>query len=122
DWVSFFERTSLVEQVLRRDPAGVYSRMDLAGRDRYRHVVEAIAKGSRVAEINVAEINVTEIDVAEMAVRLASEAQTEPMRKRHVGYWLIDAGLSRLESAFPFHPSLGYRAKRWVLQWPNLIY
>src|SRR5205085_11612086 len=81
DWVSFSERTSLVEQVLRRDPAGVYSRMDFAGRDRYRHVVETIAKGSRVAEI----------DVAEMVVRLASDAQQASSRRRHVGYWLVDA-------------------------------
>ena len=37
DWSEFFESVSLVEQVLQRDPAGVYGRMDFRSRDRYRH-------------------------------------------------------------------------------------
>ena len=43
DWSEFFESVSLVEQVLQRDPAGVYSRMDFRSRDRYRHAVEELA-------------------------------------------------------------------------------
>ena len=43
DWSEFFESISLVEQVLQRDPAGVYSRMDFRSRDRYRHAVEELA-------------------------------------------------------------------------------
>jgi cyclic beta-1,2-glucan synthetase len=39
DWSEFFESVSLVEQVLQRDPAGVYSRMDFRSRDRYRHAI-----------------------------------------------------------------------------------
>ena len=35
---------SVVEQTLREDPGGAYSDMDFATRDRYRHVVEKIAK------------------------------------------------------------------------------
>ena len=47
DWSEFFESVSLVEQVLRRDPAGVYGRMDFRSRDRYRHAVEELADGDR---------------------------------------------------------------------------
>ena len=43
DWSEFFESVSLVEQVLQRDPAGVYGRMDFRSRDRYRHAVEELA-------------------------------------------------------------------------------
>ena len=43
DWSEFFESVSLVEQVLQRDPVGVYSRMDFRSRDRYRHAVEELA-------------------------------------------------------------------------------
>jgi len=43
DWSEFFESVSLVEQVLQRDPAGVYSQMDFRSRDRYRHAVEELA-------------------------------------------------------------------------------
>ena len=44
DWALFFERVSLVEQILRQDPAGVYPQMDFATRDRYRHKIERMAK------------------------------------------------------------------------------
>ncbi|HSD33669.1 MAG TPA: hypothetical protein VLB49_17265, partial [Gemmatimonadales bacterium] len=36
DWTQYFESVSLIEQVLQRDPAGVYGRMDFQSRDRYR--------------------------------------------------------------------------------------
>ena len=39
-------RMSVVERTLREDPAGVYAAMDFATRDRYRHVVEPIARRS----------------------------------------------------------------------------
>src|SRR5882672_8002953 len=56
DWRNFVETMSVVEQKLREDPGGVYARMDFATRDRYRHVVEKMAKASRVPESEVARI------------------------------------------------------------------
>ena len=47
DWSEFFESVSLVEQVLQRDPAAVYARMDFVSRDRYRHAVEEMAEPTR---------------------------------------------------------------------------
>src|SRR5437016_8235025 len=38
DWKDFFETVSLIDPELGKDPAGVYSRMDFATRDRYRLV------------------------------------------------------------------------------------
>src|SRR5450432_797426 len=46
DWRHFVEKHSIVEQTLRQDNEGVYGLMDFATRDRYRHVVELIAKKS----------------------------------------------------------------------------
>ena len=54
DWNSFFERSSLVEKILRGDPSGVYPRQDFATSDRYRKVVEKIARGSKADELTVA--------------------------------------------------------------------
>ena len=65
DWREFVETMSVVEQTLREDPGGVYGRMDFATRDRYRHVVEEIAKGSRLSEG----------EVARKAIQLAHEAR-----------------------------------------------
>jgi hypothetical protein len=64
DWREFVETMSAVEETLRSDPGGVYGRMDFTTRDRYRHVVEKIAKSSPLSES----------EVAREAIRLAREA------------------------------------------------
>ena len=72
DWREFVERMSVVEQTLREDPAGVYGKMDFATRDRYRHVVEKIAKSSRLSES----------EVARKAIELARECSALAKRRR----------------------------------------
>ncbi|HEX4897944.1 MAG TPA: protein ndvB, partial [Candidatus Limnocylindrales bacterium] len=62
DWAEFVESVSLVDEVLRsRDSFGA---MDFPTRDRYRHAIEALARGSRR----------TEVEVARAAVAAAEEA------------------------------------------------
>ena len=90
DWSEFVETMSLVEETLRKDPGGVYGRMDFATRDRYRHVVEDIAKRSPRSEN----------EVAQEAIRLAGEsaaAKGGRDRAAHVGFYLIDKGRPQLE-------------------------
>src|SRR3989454_626736 len=54
DWMQYFENVSLIEQVLQRDPAGVYGSMDFLSRDRYRQAVEELAEATREAQLRVA--------------------------------------------------------------------
>src|SRR4029077_6755005 len=92
DWKEFVETLSLVEQTLRGEPAGVYGDMDFATRDRYRHVVETLARYSALSEI----------EVGRKAVELPRESEQQKGRKdrtAHVGFYLIDKGLPRLERA-----------------------
>src|SRR5438067_72741 len=92
DWKEFVETLSLVEQTLRSEPADVYGDMDFATRDRYRHVVEILARHSALSEI----------EVASKAVELAQESAQQKGREdrtAHVGFYLIDKGLPRLERA-----------------------
>jgi hypothetical protein len=91
DWRDFVESTSIVERILREDPAGAYSRMDFGTRDRYRHVVERLARTSPMSEV----------EIARGALRLASEAgiKAQPEVSAHVGFYLIDEGLPELENA-----------------------
>jgi cyclic beta-1,2-glucan synthetase len=107
DWTHFFEHVSLVEEVLRQDPAGVYAHMDFATRDLYRHEVEAIAKRMRGPEV----------DVARRAIELCS-AEAHPdaaqWRERHVGFYLIDRGRSELERSLRVRPKLWERLGRAV--------
>jgi cyclic beta-1,2-glucan synthetase len=55
DWRKIFEKLSRVEQLLRRDPSGVYAKMDFDTRDRYRRAVEELARGSGQSEAQVAQ-------------------------------------------------------------------
>jgi len=54
DWREFVEAMSVVEKTLRTDPGAAYNAMDFASRDRYRHVIEEVAKVSRLSEDAVA--------------------------------------------------------------------
>jgi cyclic beta-1,2-glucan synthetase len=80
DWPAFFEKSSLVEAVLRAEPTGVYAKQEFATRDRYRQAVEKMAKAS----------GRDEVEVARLAVARASAGDTE--RARHVGYYLVAEG------------------------------
>jgi cyclic beta-1,2-glucan glucanotransferase len=110
DWRNFVERTSAMDAVLREDPAGCYQRMTFATRDRYRHVVERIAKRT----------GLDEAAVAERVVALAAPA-TDP-RRHHVGYFLVDEGLPELERAVDYRPTFGERIDRWVHGHPNIVF
>ena len=99
DWRLFVEAMSVVEHTLRSDPD--YAGMDFGTRDRYRHVVEGIAK----------RCTATEDEVAHAAIRLARAAG--PGRTGHVGYFLIENGRRALEQAVRMRGSAFAFARRW---------
>jgi cyclic beta-1,2-glucan synthetase len=115
DWPLFFERVSLVERILRGDPAGAYARMDFLTRDRYRHSVEELAKGARVSEQDVAT---RAVDLA----RQAQQATPEHDRAHHVGYYLISRGRFKLEREVGYPPTYRQRLARFVYGHPVLGY
>ncbi len=117
DWHTFVETLSVVEKTLRGDPGEAYAGMDFSIRDRYRHVVEKIARNSR--------LNITEDEVAHEAVQLAREGAALKGiadRTAHVGFYLIDRGLSQLEGRVKlcFSPAMAIR--RITARFPLLIF
>ncbi|HEY9199173.1 MAG TPA: glucoamylase family protein, partial [Gammaproteobacteria bacterium] len=95
DWKNYVESLSVVEQILREDPLGMYAGQDFATRDRYRHVIEDVARGC-------AHGSCSEMSVAREAIALAQTAAATAGaddRSAHVGYYLIDHGRPRLERA-----------------------
>ncbi len=115
DWREFVETVSVVEQTLREDVGGVYGKMDFATRDRYRHVVEKVAKGSRLSETQVAR----------EAIRLARAASSESGgddRAAHVGFYLIDRGLPQLERTAQVSRSPFEALRRLSGRFPLLLY
>ena len=92
DWKNFVESLSVVEQTLREDPAGMHVSQDFATRDRYRHVIEDVARGSSCSELAVAR------EAIVLALAAAGRLGTHD-RSAHVGYYLIDHGRPSLERA-----------------------
>jgi cyclic beta-1,2-glucan synthetase len=106
DWAEFFESVSVVDAVLRADSD--FATMDFPTRDRYRHSIEELARGS----------GHTEIEVAQHAIEAARHAAPEgpnrdgatARREQDPGYYLISRGLHTVEN------ELGFRApiRDWI--------
>ena len=93
----------------------MYSQMDFATRDRYRHTVEKIARNCSLSEE----------EVAHNAVKLAQErleASGSEDRCAHVGFYLIDKGLPKLERTVGMRRSLKRPSCRTALRFPLLCY
>ncbi|MGE5073673.1 MAG: GH36-type glycosyl hydrolase domain-containing protein, partial [Anaerolineae bacterium] len=119
DWPLFFEGVSRVEQVLRVDPARVYPHMDRETRDRYRKVVEEIARVTGQDEESVAG---AAIQLAESHAENRSAQNGDSVREMHVGYYLLDEGRVELESLVKYQASLSESGRRWVLKHPTFVY
>jgi len=115
DWREFVETMSVVEQKLREDPGGVYGAMDDATRDRYRHVIERIAKRGVLSEL----------EVARKAIQLAHEGTARTgidARTAHVGYYLIDRGVPQLERAAQADAGADFAVRRLCCRSPLALY
>ena len=94
DWTEFFERTSLVDAVL--DVEGEFTAMDFPTRDRYRHAIEDLARGSRHSELEVARRAIAATTRGDTAMDGgaddSSRAAAARRRRQDPGYYLIAAG------------------------------
>ena len=115
DWRKFVETMSVVDQHLSEDPADVYGRMDFTTRDVYRHVIEKIARqNSRL-----------ESEVSQQAIELAKAAAAKKGvddRTAHVGFYLIDKGLPKLEQLAGVCFSPGRVLGSIIRRFPLLVY
>jgi hypothetical protein len=102
DWKEFVESTSVVERILRADPAGVYQRMTFDSRNYYRDVVAMLARGSRLTEEQVAH-------AAIQCARSSPEAA-----RRHLGYHLLGEGRPALEERIGYPPPRMGASRRFI--------
>ena len=118
DWREFVETMSVVERTLCTDPGAAYAAMDFASRDRYRHVIEAVAKANGLSEDVVAG---RAIELARVGAAQAG-ALGDADRTAHVGYYLIDRGLDELISATRMRHSAVAALRRRAGRSPLLLY
>ncbi len=108
DWAELFESVSLVDAVLRA--GGNFAEMDFPTRDRYRHAIEELARGSAH----------TELDIARSAIVAAKRAAADPVngdeatprREQEPGYYLISKGRRALENEIGFQVPVRQRLVR----------
>ena len=118
DWRDYVESLSVVEQTLREDPAGMHASQDFASRDRYRHVIEDVAKASSCGELAVAR---EAIVLARTAAEQTSSNDRDN-RRAHVGYYLIDHGRQSLERAVGCHLAWNRRVVRACREFRLFLY
>ncbi len=114
-WKTFVENASRTEAALKRDPAGVYSRMDLPTRNRYRVELARIASAAAVGEE----------EAASALLQRAEEARAaDPgdVRKFHVGYYLVGPGARDFRRALGCKRSLRGALADLAERHPNLTY
>jgi len=86
NFLEIFEQINGVEEILKKDPAGVYSKMDYKTRSYYRQEIEKIAKKTKISEMYIAK------KCLDLAI------QNEETKKSHIGYYLISKGKRTLLS------------------------
>ncbi len=115
DWREIFEKLSRLEQILRRDPSGVYAGMDFATRDRCRRAIEELARAADRTEEEVAT------RVLELATQAGREAAGDE-RRRHVGAWLTGEGRAELARLLPCREARRYRCLEWIYRHHAAVY
>ena len=118
-WANILEPLVPFEEVLRQDPANTYSHMDFESRDMYRLAVAKVAARSPL----------NEVEVATMALTLARDSSQQPnvneritKRCSHIGYYLVDEGLTELRRRCHFHPRILDRVRTILRAYPDDFY
>ena len=118
-WKDVLEPLILPDHILRQDPAGAYSQMDLDSRDLYRNKLVEIAERS----------DISEMEVAQEALGLARQAQKQEhsdprvsLRCSHVGYYLLGEGTTLLHRRVGFRPTLYQRISSLLRRYPDEFY
>jgi cyclic beta-1,2-glucan synthetase len=98
NWREAFERLSKVEDILKKDPSGVYSQMDFESRDYYRHRLENLAGITGLGETFIAK------KVIECA--LEAESVFDEAYKKHIGYYIVDKGIKKLKEKINYKSTM----------------
>jgi cellobiose phosphorylase len=118
DWEKYVESLSVVEHTLQKDPAGAHANQDFSSRDRYRHVIEDVARNSRHSESSELAVAKEVIALAQAAAALLGTND----RKAHIGYYLIEDGRHQLEKIVGCHLSWRKKLRRYIRRYCLAFY
>ena len=86
NFTAIFEKINGVEEILKKDPAKVYSKMTYKTKEYYRNKIKELSK----------KLEISEIYITSKALELANKNK-EDKKKSHIGYYIIDKGLTDLK-------------------------
>lgn len=84
NFLEIFEKINGVEEILKRDPAGVYHKMDNDTKDEYRNKIKEISKKTKISEMYIAK------KILELANKNKNNG-----KKSHIGYYILDKGIEK---------------------------
>ncbi|HPL58532.1 MAG TPA: hypothetical protein PLT22_10160, partial [Flexilinea sp.] len=135
DWNEFFESVSLLEELLRKDPSGIYPRMDFKTRDHYRKEIEKLSRATGQDEIQIAEtvLNMaTDINQGQSDSPLYFETLIDKNKDRidcsgknpglHIGEIIIGNLRPQLEQKIGYRPNFKTRLQRWIFKHADFVY
>ena len=86
NFLDLFENINGVEEILKKDPANVYSKMDYKTKEDYRNKIKQISEKTKISEIYIAN----------KILEMSRTYQGKNRKKTHIGYYLIDDGKAEL--------------------------
>lgn len=94
NFLEIFEKINGVEEILRQDPANVYSKMEDKTKEYYRTKIKEISKKTKISEIYIAK----------KALEIAKQKSIDS-KQAHIGYYLIDKGINELYDVLQYKAS-----------------
>ena len=85
NFLEIFEKINGVEEILKQDPADVYSKMDNPTKESYRNIIKEISKKTKISEIYIAK-----------KILQLAEDNKQNGKKAHIGYYIIDKGIQKV--------------------------
>lgn len=100
NFLEIFENINGVEELLKKDPAGVYPNMDYKTKSYYRNKIKEISKRTKISELYItkkalelAQRNVNSIEADNVYTK---QSDNQPDKTSHIGYYLISDGIHDL--------------------------
>lgn len=85
NFLMLFEEINGVEEILKKDPAEIYSKMDYKTKSYYREKIKELANKTKISENYIAN----------KVLEIAND-NIHDEKKAHIGYYLIDEGYNEL--------------------------
>ena len=90
NFTELFEEINGVEDILKKDPANVYSKMDYKTKEYYRNEIKKISELTKISEIYISK------KLIELSKKNIEKENRKDIKKSHIGYYLISNGRDEL--------------------------